>query len=71
MQAGESETFLWWLMIVTGCAAAGLSLYTTRLARAPEDAALAKWRYRLNITSYVLMSASILCFVARGLMLPQ
>jgi len=62
------DTFLWWLMVLTGCAAAGLSLYAAASAR---HGASDTRRYQLNIASYVMLSISILTFVARGLMSVQ
>ena len=71
MQAVGDETILWWLMVTSGCAAAGLSLYTSALGLRREASEESQKRYRLNMVSYVLLSVSIMSFVVRGLMLPQ
>lgn len=70
MTAGD-DTVLWWIMLVTGCAAAVLSLIAAALGRRNDADATAPQRFRLNMASYALLSVSILSFVARGFLLPQ
>ena len=62
---------LWWIMVVTGCAAAALSLWSSALRRRRAGEAAAVQSHRLDMASYALLSVSVLSFVARGLILPQ
>ena len=66
-----SDASLWWVMVLTGCAAAALGLFATALGGRRHAEATATRRYQLTIASYVLLSVSILTFVTRGLLLPQ
>ena len=68
--AGD-DTYLWWLMVVTGIAAAALSLCATLLDRRPAATPTSEQRFKLHIASYVLMSVSILTFIFRELILPS
>jgi hypothetical protein len=60
------DDVLWWAMVVTGVGAAAFSLYGMS-----EAGRSGRARFRLDMASYVLLSASILCFVARGLIGPS
>ncbi len=65
------DASLWWVMVLTGCAAAALGLVATALGQRRDAEATSTRRYQLTIASYVLLSVSILTFAARGLLLPQ
>ena len=66
----ETDNFLWWFTLMTGVGAAAVSIFATILDRRPtRRTAPGQW-FSLHIASYVLLSASILGFIVRGLILP-
>jgi hypothetical protein len=67
MPADLDDT-LWWMMVSTGVAAAGLSIIAAFCDRRGSDWPSRRARFILHLISYVLMSVSVLMFAARGLL---
>jgi hypothetical protein len=63
-----TEEVLWWSMIGTAIAAAGISLAAMVLDRRAAPMPGRKARFWLHIASYILMSISILIFALRGIL---
>ena len=61
------DQYLWWVMVATAVAAAGLSLATAYYDRRDSDRPTRRTRFILHLISYILMSISILAFASRGL----
>lgn len=62
---------LWWVMIATGVAAAGLSITASYHDRRGSGRPSRRMRFVLHMISYVLLSVSVLAFVLRGLLGPS
>ena len=70
MSGGEWEDLLWWVMLLSGVAAASLSLGTNALDRRKAAWPTPRQRFLLHIVSYGFVSVSVLAFVMRGLLSP-
>jgi hypothetical protein len=66
----EWESTLWWAMLSTGIAAAGISIAANALDRRKNNRPSEQQRFWLHIASYGLLSISILAFALRGLSTP-
>jgi hypothetical protein len=66
----EWETALWWIMLSTGVAAAGIGIAANALDRRKANWPARHKRFWLHIASYGLLSISILAFALRGLSTP-
>lgn len=62
------DQYLWWITLITGCSAAVLSLWVTSLDRRQVDWPTRAQRFKMHIAAYVILSISVLAFVARGLL---
>jgi hypothetical protein len=63
-----TDEVLWWSMVGTAFAAAGISLAATVLDRRAASRPGRNARFWLHIASYILMSISILIFALRGIL---
>lgn len=61
---------LWWIMVSTGAAAALLSVAASALDRRTLPWPPRRGRFAMHVTSYALMSASMLAFAVRGFLAP-
>lgn len=65
-----NESWLWWTMLATGLAGAGLSIATGVFDRRRVVWPNQQQRLLLHLVSYGLMTLSILAFILRGLIAP-
>jgi hypothetical protein len=64
----SDDAVLWWAMVGTAAAAAGLSITASFLDRRKEAGPGRNARFWLHMASYILMSISILIFALRGIL---
>lgn len=60
----STDDQLWWLMLVTGVIAAGVSISASVMARLNPE----RRTFSLHVISYIFLSVSMLLFALRGLM---
>lgn len=65
-----NANWLWWIMLITGVAGGVVGIASSVVDRRRADWPNARQRLVLYISSYALMTLSILAFVLRGLIAP-
>jgi hypothetical protein len=63
-----ADEVLWWSMVGTAVAAAGISIAGTVLDRRAAERPGRNTRFWMHIAGYILMSISILIFALRGIL---
>lgn len=58
----SADDQLWWLMLVTGVIAAGVSIYASMVGRLKPE----RRTFSLHVISYIFLSVSMLLFAIRG-----
>jgi hypothetical protein len=66
----DADSTLWWLMVATAVASATLSITASWCDRRALARPSRRQRFLMHMASYVLLSISVLAFVARGLLNP-
>jgi len=71
LNGAEVDNQLWWVMLGAGMAAVAVSVATSYSGFKQAGLMTERRRFLLHMLSYILLTVSVLAFVARGFILAQ